>query len=214
MTVIIYLALIFAGSVHLTCRYRAKDIRSAVLRETLIPWLNNTVSKKVYTCMAHENMITLFIPQNNRENLPEDYIADILDTLPGKQKARFSGGLWAEVDSIIYNKFDGSIIVKACGLPEHFDCYAAWQDSRLNIAFVKIGWLGDVIYILGDYGVFNKITQSFNAELQARGLLDCHDKMGFPVYCDPARGERIQEITGGLRLTTLLKPEIIYLDTS
>jgi hypothetical protein len=34
---IIYRALRFAGSRHLICRYRAKDTRSSVLRETLLP---------------------------------------------------------------------------------------------------------------------------------------------------------------------------------
>jgi type IV secretory pathway VirB4 component len=34
---IIYRALRFAGSCHLICRYRAKDARSSVLRETLLP---------------------------------------------------------------------------------------------------------------------------------------------------------------------------------
>ncbi len=43
---IIYRALMYAGSRHLICRYRAKDARSSVLRETLIPWLDNTIGKK------------------------------------------------------------------------------------------------------------------------------------------------------------------------
>ena len=42
---IIYRALRFAGSRHLICRFRAKDARSSVLRETLLPWLDNTLGK-------------------------------------------------------------------------------------------------------------------------------------------------------------------------
>jgi hypothetical protein len=57
---IIYRALRFAGSRHLICRYRAKDARSSVLRETLLPWLNNTVGTGGYTYLAHESMVTLF----------------------------------------------------------------------------------------------------------------------------------------------------------
>ena len=37
---IIYRACAYPGSRHLICRYRAKDARSSVLHETLIPWLN------------------------------------------------------------------------------------------------------------------------------------------------------------------------------
>jgi phage terminase large subunit len=294
---IIFRALMYAGSRHLICRYRAKDARSSVLRETLMPWLDNTVGKSGYTYLAHESMVTLYNgseiwigglgdreqadkilgheyntiyfneisqlsyaavttaysrlamrikgcrnlfyydcnpgsplhwaykvfvlkrqflsgdplekpelyqsmllnPEDNKANLPEDYISDILNTLPEKQKARFRDGLWVKAEGVIYEKFDEAMIVNASDLPESFDRYAAGQDFGLNITFVKIGWLGDVVFVLGDYGAFNMTTQSFNEELSARGLLDCPDGMGMPVYCDPAGGERIQEITGGVK---------------
>jgi hypothetical protein len=57
---VIYRALRFAGSCHLICRYRAKDACSSVLRETLLPWLDNTIGKNGYTYLAHESMVTLF----------------------------------------------------------------------------------------------------------------------------------------------------------
>jgi len=291
---IIYRALRFAGSRHLICRYRAKDARSSVLRETLIPWLDNTVGKSGYTYLAHESMITLFNsseiwigglgdreqadkilgheyctiyfneisqlsyaavttaysrlamrvqgcknlfyydcnpgsplhwaykifvlkktfltseplekpelyqsmllnPEDNRENLPEDYISDILDALPEKQKARFRDGLWVKAEGVIYDRFDETMIVKASELPKEFDRLAAGQDFGLNITFVKIGWVGDTVYVIGDYGAFNMTTQSFNEELSARGFFEGDT---FPVYCDPAGGERIQEITGGIK---------------
>jgi PBSX family phage terminase large subunit len=312
---IIFRALMYTGSRHLICRYRAKDARSSVLRETLMPWLDNTVGKGGYTYLAHESMITLFNgseiwigglgdreqadkilgheyntiyfneisqlsyaavttaysrlamriqgcrnlffydcnpgsplhwaykifvlkrtfltgeplvkselyqsmllnPQDNSENLPEDYIADILDTLPEKQKARFRDGKWVKQEGAIYDRFDEKMIVKAADLPEHFDRFAAGQDFGLNITFVKIGWLGDVIYVIGDYGAFNMTTQSFNDELQARGLLNCPydtdgSPMGLPVYCDPAGGERIQEITGGIKANNSVESGIDFIN--
>jgi hypothetical protein len=57
---IIYRALRFACSHHLICRYRAKDARSSVLRETLLPWLDNTIGEKGYTYLFHESMVTLY----------------------------------------------------------------------------------------------------------------------------------------------------------
>jgi hypothetical protein len=39
------------------------------------------------------------------------------------------------------------MIVKAADMPKEFDHYAAGQDFGLNITFVKIGWLGDCVYI-------------------------------------------------------------------
>jgi len=69
---IIYQALRFVGSRHLICRYRAKDARSSVLRETLVPWLDNTVGKSGYTKLIHESVITLF-------NGPEIWIGGLGD---------------------------------------------------------------------------------------------------------------------------------------
>jgi hypothetical protein len=37
-------------------------------------------------------------------------------------------------------------------MPKEFDRYAAGQDFGLNITFVKIGWLGDCVYVRCDYG--------------------------------------------------------------
>jgi len=51
---IIFRALMYVGSRHLICRYRAKYARSSVLRETLMPWLDNTIGKNGYTYLAHE----------------------------------------------------------------------------------------------------------------------------------------------------------------
>jgi PBSX family phage terminase large subunit len=307
---IIYRALKFAGSRHLICRFRAKDARSSVLRETLIPWLDNTVGKSFYTYLSHESMITLFNgseiwigglgdkeqadkilgheyntiyfneisqlsyaavttaysrlamriqdchnlffydcnpgsplhwaykvfvlkrqfltgellekaelytsmllnPEDNRDNLPDDYIADILDVLPEKQKARFRDGLWVKAEGVVYERFDETMIVKTDELPKQFDRFAAGQDFGLNITFVKIAWSGDVIFVVGDYGAFNMTTQSFNEEVSARGLLDCPDDMGLPVYCDPAGGERIQEVTGGTKANNSVDSGIDFIN--
>ncbi|MDR2177544.1 MAG: phage terminase large subunit [Treponema sp.] len=306
---VIYRALRFDGSRHLICRYRAKDARSSVLRETLLPWLDNTVGAGRYSYLRHESMVTLYNgseiwigglgdreqadkilgheyntiyfneisqlsyaavttaysrlamkvpgcrnlflydcnpgsplhwaykifvlkktflsgeplekpelyasmvlnPEDNRDNLPDDYIADILDTLPDKQRARFRDGLWVKAEGAIYDTFDETMIVKAEDLPETFDRCAAGQDFGLNITFVKIGWLGETVYVLRDYGAFNMTTQSFNEELAARGLLDCPDGCGLPVYCDPAGGERIQEITGGLKANNSVESGIDFI---
>jgi hypothetical protein len=303
---VIYRALRFSGSRHLICRYRAKDARSSVMRETLLPWLDNTIGNNGYTYLAHESMITLFNgseiwigglgdreqadkilghdntiyfneisqlsyaavttaysrlamriqgcrnlfyydcnpgsplhwaykifvlkrqflsgeilekpelyqsillnPEDNKNNLPEDYIADILDVLPEKQKARFRDGLWVKAEGVIYDKFDETMIVKACELPERFDRLAAGQDFGLNITFVKIGWFGDAVYVLDDYGAFNMTTLSFNEEVTARGLFEGGT---FSVYCDPAGGEQIQEITGGTKANNSVESGIDFIN--
>jgi hypothetical protein len=155
-------------------------------------------------------------PEDNKDNLPEDYISDILDVLPEKQKARFRDGLWVKAEGVIYDKFDETMIVKAADLPEAFDRCAAGQDFGLNITFVKIGWVGETVYVLCDYGAFNMTTQSFNEELAARSWLGTggsfYGGIGLPVYCDPAGGERIQEITGGVKANNSVESGIDFIN--
>jgi hypothetical protein len=149
----------------------------------------------------------LLNPADNREHLPEDYMTDILDTLPEKQKQRFKEGLWVKAEGVIYEKFDETMLLDERDMPETFDRYAAGQDFGLNITNVKIGIKGACVYVLDDYGAFNMTTKSFNDCLTARDWFD----RDFPVYCDPAGGERIQEITNGVKANNSVESGIDYL---
>ena len=57
---LIYRACRYVGSRHLICRFRAKDARSSVLHETLLPWLNKTIGAKNYKANVHDGLITLW----------------------------------------------------------------------------------------------------------------------------------------------------------
>jgi hypothetical protein len=308
--VVVYRALRYAGSRHLICRLRAKDARSSVLRETLLPALANTVGPGGYVCFAHEGMIRFFNgseiwigglgdreqadrilgheyntvyfneisqlgyaavttawsrlamrvpgcrnlflydcnpgsplhwayrvfvlkknflsgeplekpelyasmllnPEDNKENLPEDYIGDILDVLPEKQRARFRDGLWVKAEGAVYGRFDEAMILESGELPESFDRFAAGQDFGLHIANVKIGIRSGCIYVLDDCGGYNMTARTFNEELVRRGWFQWNgEDIDFPVYCDPAGGERIQEIDNGVKANNSVDAGIDYI---
>jgi hypothetical protein len=155
----------------------------------------------------------LLNPFDNQEYLPADYISDILDALPEKQRARFRDGDWVKAEGTIYALFDESMIIKPSELPATFDRFASGQDFGLNITNVKIGIQGSTIYVLDDYGAFNMTTKSFNAELRQRGWFLWHDEsIDFPVYCDPAGGERIQEIDNGVSANNSVESGIDYIN--
>jgi hypothetical protein len=94
---------------------------------------------------------------------------DCPDGLPENRKARFRDGLWVKAEGVIYDRFDKTMIIRASDSPEQYDRYAAGPDFWLNITFVKIGWVGNVIYVLCDYRALNMTTQSFNEEPAAWG---------------------------------------------
>ncbi len=307
---IIFRACKYSGSRHLICRYRAKDARSSVLHETLVPWLKKTVGEKNFKLNVHDGFIQLwngseiwigglgdkeqvdkilgheyntiyfnevsqitysaittaysrlamftegctnrffydcnpaspmhwaykvFIrkleprkdealerpelydsmvlnPADNTEHLAEDYIDDILDNLPEKQKARFKDGLWVKAEGVVYEKFEESMILNDTQMPREFDYYTAGQDFGLTIAGVKIGWkknlLGNYcVYIVADSGGFNITTQSFVEQIREKHWYD----EVFVTYCDPAGGERIQEIPGGVKATNTVDAGIDYI---
>jgi hypothetical protein len=54
-------------------------------------------------------------------------------------------------------------------------------------------------------------TQSFNEELTAHGWLNCADGYDLPMYWDPAGGERIQEITGGVKANNSVENGIDFM---
>ena len=152
-------------------------------------------------------------PQDNAENLAEDYIGDILDTMPEKQRARFRDGLWVKADGVVYEKFDEDMILAPGEMPERFDFVCAGQDFGLNCTNVKVGWIGETVYVIADHGAYNMPTRTFNEELIERGWYRNDDGSAnvFPTYCDPAGGERIQEITGGVKANNSVEPGIDYI---
>ncbi|GHV25416.1 hypothetical protein AGMMS4952_03080 [Spirochaetia bacterium] len=151
-------------------------------------------------------------PEDNKSNLPGDYISDILDALPEKQRARFRDGLWIKAEGAIYDKFEECMVLSADLLPGSFDRFAAGQDFGLNITNVKIGIKDNCIYILEDYGSYNMTTKSFNEELLQRDWFRWNGTdVDFSVYCDPAGGERIQEITNGVKANNSVDAGIDYI---
>ena len=304
---VIFRAIRYSGSRHLICRYRAKDARSSVLHETLVPWLNKTIGAKNYRLNVHDGFIKLwngseiwigglgdreqvdkilgheyvtiyfnevsqltysavttaysrlamsipgcrnkffydcnpaspmhwaykvFIrkieprtdeqltkpdlyasavlnPMDNAENLAEDYISDILDNMPEKQKARFRDGLWVKPEGSVYDRFDESMVIEADKVPVSFDRITAGQDFGLNIAAVKVGWKDGCVYVIADHGGFNITTRTSVEQQTAKNWY----AENFVTYCDPAGGERIQEIPGGVKANNSVDAGIDYVSS-
>lgn len=100
------------------------------------------------------------------------------------------------------------MIINSEDLPER-EYYTGGQDFGLNIAGVKIGYHQDKIYVVKDHGGHNITTKTFNDQLILKGWYEDD----FPVYCDPARGERIQEITGGIKAKNAVDSGLDYINS-
>lgn len=147
-------------------------------------------------------------PGDNQENLPEDYITEILDGLPDKKRQRFRDGLWVKAEGCIYDGFHEGMLIDETDLPE-LEYRSIGVDFGLNMAAVQVGFAGETVYMLADHGGYNVTSRHFDEELSERGWFD-----GLPgVFCDPAGGERIQEITSGQPASNSVESGIDYLRT-
>jgi len=118
-----------------------------------------------------------------------------------------------KAEGAIYDNFDETMIIEPKDVPKTFDRFSAGQDFGLTITNVKIGVSGNSIYALEDYGSFNMTTKTFNDELRQRDWFSWRaDGYGLPVYCDPAGGERIQEITGGVKANNSVESGIDFIN--
>lgn len=141
-------------------------------------------------------------PTDNVENLPEDYIENNLATLPEHQRARFLYGEWVKSEGVIYDKFDESMIIKADKVPaiEHYRCGV---DFGLNSTAILIGFSGDNVYVCDEIGMLNQTASKLNAEMRRKWA----DK-NYIAYCDPAGGERLQEISRSEEANNSVEPGI------
>ena len=99
------------------------------------------------------------------------------------------------------------MILPRDNFPFLFVYFIGGKDFGLQIAAVKVGWVGDCVYVIGDYGGFNITTKTSVENQTAKGWYDeC-----FVTYCDPAGGERIQEVPGGVKANNSVDAGIDYI---
>ena len=146
-------------------------------------------------------------PVDNIVNLPPRYIENTLDILPERARKRFRDGEYVKAEGVIYDYFDEKCIIDQVDVPQ-IEFYTVGVDFGLNMAAVLVGWSGEHIYILDDYGAFNYTSSAFNETICKRWL-----DHRYIAYCDPSGGERIQEITNGDKANNSVEPGIDYINT-
>ena len=145
----------------------------------------------------------LMNPTDNKSNLPADYIESVLMHLSTRMKRRMLNGEWVKAEGVVYDVFGESMIIKESDIPKLEERFVG-VDFGLNIAGVYVGISGDNIYILDDYGAYNMTTSEFNSQINRRWKYN-------RAYCDPAGGERIQEITNGTKANNSVDPGLDYI---
>ena len=141
-------------------------------------------------------------PRDNEGNLSPNYIETQLETRSDRQRRRFLLGEFVKAEGTIYEEFDESQIIQSKDLPE-MERYSVGVDFGIHMAGVLIGWCGESIYIVADSGATNKTSYTFNNEIYSKW-----GGRNYIAWCDPAGGERIQEITNGDKANNSVEPGI------
>lgn len=143
-------------------------------------------------------------PADNEQNLADGYIENFLETLSDRARRRFLHGEWVKSEGTIYEKFSESMIVRE--IPQ-VEAYTVGLDFGLNMAAVLIGWVGDSIYMVDDFGGYNYTSSQFDAQITQKW------PYAYIAYCDPAGGERVGEITNGVKADNSVEPGIDVINT-
>jgi len=168
----------------------------------------------------------LMNPEDNRENLPPGYIEDVLGTQSKRVRERMLYGRWVRPAGAVFDFLDDDAIIEPTEVPP-IEFYSAGTDFGLNMACLFIGWSGENVYCLRDHGGFNCTTSTFNTdfldstfivpEFTEDGELETKKKKisneKYINYCDPAGGERIQEIRNGTGANNSVEPGLDYINT-
>jgi phage terminase large subunit len=153
-------------------------------------------------------------PTDNLDNLPSDFLQS-LELLPAHSRARFRDGEWTTLEGCVYKAFNEEHILHRNTEGEYdlppMEKYSCGLDFGLNMAAVLVGWAGDNIYILDDFGAYNWTTSKFNEEIY-RLWQDKYNE-GLVVYCDPAGGERVQEVYNGWKANNSIPSGIDFINS-
>lgn len=141
-------------------------------------------------------------PPDNINNLPKNYIENILEILPERAKRRFLYGEYVKAEGTIYERFEERHIITLAEIPQ-IEFWTVGIDFGLHMAAVLIGWAGEKIYIVDDSGMFNATTSAFNSAIRERWK-----DRNYVAYCDPSGGERLQEITNAEKANNSVDPGI------
>jgi phage terminase large subunit len=154
---------------------------------------------------SRKNVRLQINPEDNRENLPPGYIESRLLTLPPRARARFYDGEYTHAEGMVFDAFDDSMVISRADVPKDDDGDELLEevtvgvDFGLHMAAVRVGWIGESVYILDDYGymepgVYGIPAAIFDKQMRTRWPGD-----DYIAYCDPSGGERVQEITNGTK---------------
>jgi PBSX family phage terminase large subunit len=133
--------------------------------------------------------VETFIPEDNIDNISEDYISQVLDTMTGSMKERFRYGRWANVEGQVYHNIKDDHIIDCNKYLLYYDDVIVGMDFGYYTAFDVIGIKDHKAYIIYDCKIIDGITADIIKQLDKIEHL-----RNFIIYADH-EPDRINEIS-------------------
>jgi PBSX family phage terminase large subunit len=130
-----------------------------------------------------------FIPEDNIDNISEDYISQVLDTMTGSMKERFRHGRWANVEGAVYKNIREDHIIECDKDFLHYDDISIGMDFGYYTAYNIVGFKDNKAFVLYNFKLIDGITTDIIADLKKWKYLP-----KYMIYADH-EPDRIQEIS-------------------
>lgn len=139
-----------------------------------------------------------FVPEDNINNISEDYISQVLDTMTGTTKERFRFGRWANVEGQVYKNILDDHIIEVNKDLLYYDEVSIGMDFGYHTAYNIWGFKDKKAYCIYDFKMIDGVTEGIIEDLLKHGKY----LRKYMIYADH-EPDRIQEIaTAGF----LIKP--------
>jgi len=132
-----------------------------------------------------------WLPDDNIENLPKDYI-ESLDRLKGDKRKRFRLGEWAVLPGAVYENIYAENIIECNKDFDYYDDIVCGQDFGIHTAFVVWGIKGDRAYCLHEISLFGAANTTTKEIVKKIVDIFGIKEYNYPIYCDH-EPDRIQE---------------------
>jgi phage terminase large subunit len=151
------------------------------------------IYQEFYVKKDKKKCVLNWVPEDNIENLPEDYIKECLDTLSADKKKRFRDGVWAPLPGNVYVNVKAENIIEVNQDFEYYDECVGGIDFGLYTAVNIWGIKENRAYLLREIilqGAAKTTTKNIIKELDNIEKIKYY---GIVIYCDH-EPDRINEL--------------------
>lgn len=121
--------------------------------------------------------------EENKRNLPDGYIEDLLRTHTDSWVKRYVDGSWETFEGQVYEDFNRNThVIKPFTLPAHWPRYVGWDHGTVNptsVSWIAVDEDGNIVVYREHYHVSAVIREHAEAVLAASEIVDAKGRVSY-----------------------------------